>query len=134
MNTTVNKGAQFITKTAQHTFVTAGGYFFKIVPFTYERTAYVASLEFKGDYVYVDITEASYFNKVSSTGKSYVSTYQQHRLFPQYSKRTAIPTFKAMRALIANVTEILTKNDPKEKSTIELVKNALKGMELKQAA
>jgi hypothetical protein len=135
MNTqTVNKGAQFITKTAQHTFLTAGGYFLKIVPFTHNETEYVAALEFKGDSTYVTITEARYYNSTSGKGKSYVNSYERHRIFPQHSKRTTIPTFKAMRALIANVTEILTKNDPKEKSTLELVKTALKGMELKTAA
>jgi len=135
MNTqTVNKGAQFITKTAQHTFVTAGGYFFKIVPFTYNVTKYVAALEFKGDSAYVTITEAHYYNRTSANGKSYVDSYEHHRLFPRHSSRTAIPTFKAMRELIAKVTKILTKNDPKEKSTIEHVKTILKGMELKTAA
>lgn len=131
---TINKGAQFITKTAQHTFVTPGGYFFKIVPFTYNETEYVAALEFKGDNTYVSITEVRYYNRTSANGKSFVDSERRHQLFPQHSKRTAIPTFKAMRELIAKVTEILTKNDPKEKSTIELVKTTLKGMELKTAA
>jgi hypothetical protein len=135
MNTqTTNKGAQFITKTAQHTFLTAGDYFLKIVPFTYNETEYVAALEFKGDSAYVNIIEAYYYNCTSVNGKSYVNCDVRHRLFPPHSNRKSITTFKAMRELIVNVTEILTKNDPKEKFTLELVQNKLKGMELKTAA
>lgn len=135
MNTqTINKGTQFIMKTAEHTFLTNNDYFLKIVPFTKNEITYVAALEFKGEIAYVTITEARYYNSTSSKGKSYVDCEQRHRLFPPHSKRITIPTFKAMRTLIANVTEILTNNDHKEKSTIELIKTTLKGMQLKNAA
>lgn len=127
------KGQQFIERTAQHTFKTAGNYYFKVILVTYENVEYAISMEFNDTKAYVNVYETSSFNKISSTGKNYVNCELRKTLFPAglcyqhdtQDKRTSIPTFKQMRELIVDIKTMIEGKNPKEKETIELIKNRL---------
>lgn len=127
------KGQQFIERTALHTFKTAGNYYFKVILVTYENVEYAISMEFNDTKAYVNVYNTSSFNCVSSTGKNYVNVDLRKTLFPNGSpyqhntsdKRISIPTFNQMKALIADIKTLIEGKNPKEKETIELIKNRL---------
>lgn len=119
------KGQQFIENTAKHTFKTAGNYYFKVILVEYEGIEYAISMEFKGSNAYVRSYGAPYFNLVSQLNKNYVNCEARHALFPNNDKRYSIPTFKQMRELISDIKELIKGKNPKEKETIELIKNRL---------
>ena len=127
------KGQQFIKKTALHTFKTTGNYYFKVILVTYEGVEYAISMEFKNDKSYIRVYNASSFNNVSINGKNYVNCELRKALFPAglcyqhdtQDKRISIPTFKQMRALISDIKTLIEGKNPREKETIELIKNRL---------
>ncbi len=120
------KGKQFIEKTAQHTFMNDANEFIKVLIVNYQEKDYAIAMTFKEQYAKINVYDAERFNCVSVGGKNYVNKGLRSYIFPGYSKQYSIPTFKAMKELMKDITKLIKDLDPMDKQTIEKITNHLK--------